>query len=171
MIQPTKKAQIIRKWHLIDATDRILGRLSTQLVPLLTGKTKPYYQAHLDCGDHVVVVNAEKIRVSGRKETDKIYQRYSGYPGGRRVQTLVDLRAKFPTRILEHAVSGMLPDNKLKAEWVGRLHLFIGDKHPYEDKFKPSNINNSSDKSDMSHVSHPPKTPKIHKPVKISKTK
>lgn len=156
MIKPTKKSQIQRAWHLIDATDEILGRLSTKIIPLLTGKNKPYFTPHLDCGDHVVVLNAEKVKVSGRKEDRKTYQRYSGYPGGRRTQTLAEIRLQFPTRILEHAVAGMLPDNKLKKAWLSRLHLYVGEKHIYADKLKLSNSTNSSNLSNSSNKSKSP---------------
>ena len=138
MTDSTKKAQITRQWHLFDATNQILGRLSTKVAPLLVGKNKAYFTHHLDCGDHVVIVNAEYIKVSGRKEQQKTYQRYSGYPGGQKTQTLSDVRSKFPTRLLEHAISGMLPDNKLKKLWMSRLHLFVGETHDYGDKFKPA---------------------------------
>lgn len=135
MTKPTKRSEIKREWHLINATDQILGRLSTQLAIQLMGKNKPYFAHNLDCGDHIVVINAEKIKVSGRKENQKIYKRYSGYPGGQREQTLAEVRTKFPTRIIEKAVAGMLPDNKLKAGRMKRLHLFAGETHSYEDKF------------------------------------
>ena len=171
MIQTTKINQIERKWHLFDATDKVLGRLSTRLVPLLTGKYKPYYVSHLDCGDHVVVVNSEKIRVSGRKESNKEYQHYSGFPGGLKNQKLADLRSKFPTRILEHSVSGMLPDNKLKAEWMGRLHLFVGDKHPYADKFKVKEAADSVKLTNKAKVSVIAKTAKKTGKIKSTKTK
>lgn len=136
MIKATKKAEIKRNWHLIDAKGEVLGRLATKIVPLLLGKNKPYFVKNLDCGDHVVVVNAGEVRVTGRKEQQKTYQSFSGYPGGLREISYAQLKERFPERIIEKAVRNMLPKNKLRDGWTGKLHVFAGSKHDYEDKFK-----------------------------------
>lgn len=136
MLKPTRQSEIKRDWHLIDAKDKILGRLATQVAELLTGKTKPYFVRHLDCGDYVVVVNAGKVKITGKKETQKQYYRYSGYPGGLKVKTLGQLRKENPTRIIFEAVKGMLPQNKLRDRMLTRLYIFAGEEHPYGDKVK-----------------------------------
>jgi large subunit ribosomal protein L13 len=136
MIKPTKKSQIERKWHLIDAKDQILGRLASRITPILMGKCKPYFVKNIDCGDHIVVVNAKEVAVTGRKEEQKVYQSYSGYPGGLKKVPLSRLRERAPEKIIEKAVYNMLPKNKLRSEWMTRLHVFAEEKHPYEDKFK-----------------------------------
>lgn len=136
MMKPTKQSEIKRVWHLIDAKDQILGRLSTKIAELLMGKGKSYFVRHLDCGDLVVVINAEKVKVTGKKEKQKKYYRYSGYPGGLKSETLGQLRQKNPTRIIYEAVKGMLPQNKLKKRMLTRLYIFTGEEHPYKDKFK-----------------------------------
>ena len=133
--QPTAK-EIKREWHLIDAKDEILGRLSTKIAKLLMGKDKPTFSRHMDSGDFVVVVNAEKIMVSGRKASQKVYQSHSGYPGGFKEKTYSMVMEKNPERIIEHAVKGMLPDNRLKKGRMLRLKVVAGDKNPYEKEFK-----------------------------------
>lgn len=136
MIKPTKKNQIERKWHLIDAKGQVVGRLASRIAPLLMGKTKPYFVRNLDVGDHVVVINAQEAVFTGRKETQKEYQRYSGYPGGLKRIPAAEMRKKHPERILERAVANMLPKNKLRALWLRKLHVFAGPEHRYQDKFK-----------------------------------
>lgn len=136
MIKPTKASEIKRDWHLIDAKGQVLGRLVTGIAELLMGKNKPYFVRHLDCGDFVVVVNVKDIKVTGKKEKRKQYYRYSGYPGGLKAESLTHLRDRFPEKIIVEAVSGMLPQNKLKDRMLTRLYVFADDKHPYEDKFK-----------------------------------
>lgn len=135
MMKPTRQPEIKREWHLVDAREEILGRLASRITPLLLGKRKPCFVSHLDCGDHVVVINAREVKVTGRKETRKIYTSYSGYPGGLRVMTLARLREKFPERIIERAVYNMLPKNKLRNEFMKRLYIFAGEEHPYKEKF------------------------------------
>ena len=135
----TKLSAIKRKWHLIDAKGQILGRLATKVGQLLMGKNKVYYTPHLDCGDWVVVINAEKIAVSGKKSNNKIYRWHTGYPKGFRELTFKQMMAKNPLKIIYHAVSGMLPKNKLRDKRLIRLKIFINEKHNYEDKFKKSN--------------------------------
>ena len=131
-----KKSEIERKWHLIDAKDQILGRMSTRIAKLLMGKDKVYYVPHLDCGDFVVLINAEKVKVTGRKETQKLYQRHSGYPGGFKEITFEKQMAKDPEKIIVYAVGGMLPKNKLKDPRLKRLKIFTGAEHKFADKFK-----------------------------------
>lgn len=124
-----------RRWHLIDAQGQILGRLSTKVARFLMGKDKVEYVPYLDLGDYVVVINAKNVAVTGRKETDKIYYRHSGYPGGLKAETLRELRQRRPEEIIRRAVKGMLPQNKLGRRMITRLHLFADDQHPYQDKF------------------------------------
>lgn len=130
----TKPTDITRVWHLIDAHDQILGRLASRTAQLLIGKHKPYYAPHLDCGDYVIVTNAQQIKVTGNKLDQKIYYRHSGYPGGLKSITLKDQLKKDPVKIIEAAVKGMLPKNKLQQPRLRRLKVFLDDKHPYQDK-------------------------------------
>lgn len=134
--KPTTQKDIKRNWHLIDVKNEILGRSSTRIANLLMGKSKPYFAKNMDCGDYVVVINSEAVRVSGKKETDKIYDSYSGFPGGRKVLRLEEVRARKPELIIKSAVSGMLPKNKLRARMLERLYIYKGDSHPYSNKFK-----------------------------------
>ena len=133
--QPTKISEIERVWHLADVKGKILGRTATEIARLLMGKGKPYFAKNLDCGDYVVVINAKEVAVSGKKETDKVYTRYSGYPGGLRKITVKELRQRKPEEIIRHAVSGMLPKNKLRASMLKRLYVYSGEENPYGDKF------------------------------------
>lgn len=120
-----------REWFLIDAAEIPLGRMSTQIANLLIGKSKVTYTPHVDNGDYVVVINAEKLIVTGEKETDKIYYRHSGFPGGITDATLGELRTKYPERIIEEAVKGMIPRNKLAAGRLARLRVFPGADHSH----------------------------------------
>lgn len=120
-----------RDWYLIDAAQIPLGRMATQIANLLIGKSKVTYTPHVDNGDYVVVINAEKLIVTGDKETDKIYYHHSGFPGGITDATLAEVRTKFPERIIEEAVKGMIPRNKLAAGRLARLRVFAGDTHPH----------------------------------------
>jgi len=131
-----KSSEITRTWHLIDAKDQVLGRLATQVANLLMGKSKTIFSRHLDVGDHVVVTNAAAVKVTGRKEEQKLYHRHSGYPGGMVVLTLSQVRAAHPDRIVIHAVSGMLPKNKLQDKLLTHLHVYPGPDHPYASNFK-----------------------------------
>lgn len=131
-----KPVETKRDWHLIDAKDQVLGRLASKVAILLMGKHKVSFSRHLDMGDHVVVVNAKNIRVTGNKETQKEYHRHSGYPGGMKVTTLQEMRANHPDRVITHAVHGMLPDNKLQDKMLGHLHVFAGSEHPFTSNFK-----------------------------------
>lgn len=126
-----KTADVTREWFLVDASELPLGRIATIVANKLIGKSKPTYTPHVDGGDYVVVINAEKIVVTGDKETGKIYYRHSGFPGGIKDATLAEVREKFPERIIEAAVKGMLPKNKLSADRMGRLKIFAGAEHAH----------------------------------------
>jgi large subunit ribosomal protein L13 len=132
---PTKKQEIIRNWHIVDAKDMVLGRVSSQICTLLQGKHKANYAPYVDCGDNVVVINAKQVRVTGSKLTSKIYDTYSGYPGGRKEITLKDLLAKSTDKVFRSALMGMLPKNKLRDVRIARLHIFDTDVHTFTDKF------------------------------------
>lgn len=136
MTDSTKEKDIKRDWHLIDVKDKILGRISTEIAELLMGKGKPYFVRNLDCGDFVVVINAKEVKVTGKKETFKKYYRYSGYPGGFKAEALEDLRNRRPEEIIRRAVSGMLPQNRLKSRMLKRLLIFKDANHTYQEKFK-----------------------------------
>lgn len=131
----TKLKDIKREWHLIDAKDKILGRVSSQIALLLMGKAKSDFVRNLDLGDFVVVINAKDVKTTGNKEAQKNYYRHSGYPGGFKKETLSDLRERKPEEVIIHAVSGMVPQNKLKAKMLKRLYVFAKEVHTYEDKF------------------------------------
>lgn len=126
-----KPSEVSRRWILIDATDTTLGRLSTEISKYLTGKYKPSYTPHIDGGDYVVVINAEKVPVTGNKELAKKYYRHSGFPGGIKDARLEEVREKFPERIIEASVRGMLPKNKLSPERMQRLKIFVGNEHAH----------------------------------------
>ena len=126
-----KVSEIKREWHVIDASDKILGRLATEVAKLLMGKHKPMFCRNLDVGDFVVVLNAEKVRVSGDKARQKVYYRHSGYPGGLKSVTFEKLMQTHPTRAVEYAVKGMLPHNRLGASIIKKLKVYVGDKHPH----------------------------------------
>ena len=127
-----KASEIERKWHLIDASDKVLGRLSTQVAALLLGKHKTMFSRHLDTGDYVVVINAEKVRFTGNKAKQKLYYRHSGYPGGFRSVSLETMMQTDPGRVIEHAVKGMLPHNRLGDEMMKKLKVYVGEAHPHE---------------------------------------
>lgn len=134
--KPTKQSEIKRAWHLIDAQGQILGRLSSVIATHLQGKNKTYYTPHLDCGDWVVVINAQDVLVTGKKRQQKVYYHHSGYPSGLKKLTFDQMMAKDPRRIIQLAVRGMLPKNKLRQQRIKRLRIYVGEEHPYEDKFK-----------------------------------
>ncbi len=127
----TKPSEIEREWHVINASDKILGRLATQVANLLMGKHKPIFCRNLDTGDFVVIINADKVRVTGNKAKQKLYYRHSGYPGGLKSVTLEKMMQTHPTRVIEHAVKGMLPHNRLGAKMVKKLKVYAGDTHPH----------------------------------------
>lgn len=126
-----KPSEVTRRWILIDASSAPLGRVSTEIAKYLIGKYKPNYTPHIDGGDYVVVINAKDTVVTGNKETGKVYYRHSGFPGGIKDATLKEVREKFPERIIENAVKGMLPKNKLAAERMKRLKIFAGSEHAH----------------------------------------
>lgn len=126
-----KPSEITRRWILIDASEAPLGRIATQIATYLIGKYKPSYTPHIDGGDYVVVINAKDAVVTGDKETGKVYYRHSGFPGGIKEARLEEVREKFPERIIEAAVKGMLPKNKLAAERMKRLRVFAGSEHTH----------------------------------------
>ncbi len=126
-----KPAEVTRRWVLIDASEAPLGRLSTEIAKYLIGKYKPTYTPHVDGGDYVVVINADKAVVTGDKELKKIYYRHSGFPGGIKDARLEEVREKFPERIIENAVKGMLPKNKLSVDRMKRLKVYAGDEHEH----------------------------------------
>jgi large subunit ribosomal protein L13 len=127
-----RASDVRSNWYVLDGENQVLGRLATRVAMLLMGKHKPDYTPFLKTGDHVVVINAEKVRLTGNKEDQKIYYRHSGYPGGIQGTTARVLRANFPERLLENAVIGMLPKNKLGKQLVTRLKVYAGPKHPHE---------------------------------------
>ena len=127
-----KKEEIVRKWYLVDAKDKILGRLAAKIARILSGKDKPIYTPHIDTGDFVIVVNARKVRVTGRKEEGKIYYHHSGYPGGLKKETLAELREKKPEEIIRRAVKGMLPKNRLGRKMLKRLKVYPDENHPHQ---------------------------------------
>lgn len=134
-----KPVEVSREWILIDASSAPLGRIATQIATYLTGKYKPTFTPHIDGGDYVVVINAEKTVVTGNKETDKIYYHHTGFPGGIKDATLAEIREKFPERLIETAVKGMLPKNKLSSERMNRLRVFAGEAHTHEAQ-KPKKV-------------------------------
>ena len=122
---------ISRQWYLVDAENQTLGRLATEVASVLRGKTKPYFTPHLDTGDFVVVVNADKIRVTGKKSEQKLYRRHSGRPGGMKIETFASLQNRIPERIIEKAVKGMLPHNALGRQLFRKLKVYRGADHPH----------------------------------------
>ena len=125
-------AEITSAWHLIDAEGKVLGRLATEVAAILRGKHKPEFTPHVDCGDFVIIINAEKIGVSGKKETQKHYYRHSGFPGGFKDETLKHLRDRKPEAILEKAIRGMLPHSRLGDHQFTKLKVYAGTEHPHE---------------------------------------
>jgi large subunit ribosomal protein L13 len=133
--KPTRTKDIKRAWHLIDVKGKTLGRISTEIAVLLMGKKKPYFALNMDCGDYVVVVNAAKVVVSGKKEDQKTYGHYSGYPSGLKTKTYKQVMIENPVRILRESVAGMLPKNKLRDSMLTRFYISADEKNKYESKF------------------------------------
>jgi len=123
--------QIERNWYVVDATDQRLGRLASEVAQVLRGKNKPSFTPHLDTGDFVIIVNAEKVEVTGRKRSQKVYRRHSGRPGGMKVETFEKLQQRIPERIIEQAVKGMLPKNSLGRQLFTKLKVYAGPEHPH----------------------------------------
>lgn len=143
-----KGREIKREWHIFSAKDKILGRLATEIARLLMGKQKRTYSPHLDSGDYVIVTDAREVKLTGRKEEQKEYRRYTGYPSGLRIKSIRQLREEKPERIIEYAVRGMLPKNRLQSDRMARLKVFAGSEHPYNEK-----------------VSNVPKVPEVSKEI------
>ena len=127
-----KLKDITQDWHLVDAEGLVLGRLASRIASILMGKGKPIYTDFLDCGDFVIVVNAEKVRLTGTKLSDKIYYRHSGYPGGLKQMTAAEVLEKHPDRLIQSAVKGMLPRNKLGRKMLSKLKVYAGGDHPHQ---------------------------------------
>ncbi|WP_338471361.1 50S ribosomal protein L13 [Niallia sp. XMNu-256] len=123
---------IERKWYVIDAEGKTLGRLATEVASILRGKHKPTYTPHVDTGDHVILLNASKIELTGNKINDKIYYRHTNHPGGLKQRTALEMRTNFPERMLEQAVKGMLPKNTLGRQMAKKLHVYAGSEHPHQ---------------------------------------
>jgi large subunit ribosomal protein L13 len=134
------KSTVEKEWLLVDATDEILGRLSSKVAKILRGKNKPSFTPHVDCGDNVIIINAEKIKLTGNKPIDKEYIRHTGYPGGQRIVGFEKQMAKDPTFIIETAVKGMLPKNRLSKRIYGNLYVYAGSEHPHAAQ-EPKQIN------------------------------
>ena len=135
-----KPAEVQQDWFLVDATDKTLGRLATEVAARLRGKHKPEYTPHVDTGDYIVIVNAEKIRVTGKKTTDKMYHHHTGYPGGLKSISFEKLIDKAPERVIQNAVKGMLPKNPLGRAMFGKLKVYAGGDHPHQAQ-QPQELN------------------------------
>lgn len=133
--KPTKEKQIVRKWHLIDAQGKILGRLTPQIVKLVQGKHKTSYVPNMDIGDYVVVINASKVIISGKKSLSKVYTNYSGYPGGLKKINFANLLKKDSREVIKRAVSGMLAKNKFRDDRLNRVNVFANSEHNFKNKF------------------------------------
>ena len=134
-----KIEELERKWFIVDASDKVLGRMAVRIADILRGRHKPIYTPHVDAGDYVVVINAEKVAVTGNKEEQKQYMFYSGYVGNEKYRSLADFRAKRPAFIIEHAVKGMLPKNRLAREMIKKMKVYAGPDHPHEAQ-SPENL-------------------------------
>jgi len=121
----------LRKWHVVDADGAVLGRLAVQVADVLRGKNKPVFTPHLDAGDFVVVINAEKVRLTGKKETEKFFMSYSGWKGGERYRSVADVRQQTPEKLIMHAVKGMIPKNRLGSRMLTKLKVYKGSNHPH----------------------------------------
>lgn len=124
-----KPKEIKKTWYIVDAKDKTLGRMATTIANVLRGKDKPYFSPHMDCGDYVVIINADKVKLTGNKLRDKLYHRHSGFPGGYKNMNAKELLAKHPTKVVELAISGMLPKNKLRDVFMSKLHVYAGEEH------------------------------------------
>lgn len=134
------KATVTKEWVVVDATEAPLGRLASEVAKMLRGKHKPNFTPHVDCGDNVIVINAEKVKMTGKKWTDRVYFSHSGYPGGQKETTPAEMFAKDPTRLVEHAIKGMLPKNRLGRELFRNLNVYVGSEHPHGAQ-KPKEVN------------------------------
>lgn len=134
------KATVTKEWVVVDATEAPLGRLASVVAKMLRGKNKPNFTPHVDCGDNVIVINADKIKLTGKKWTDRVYFTHSGYPGGQKETTPAEMFAKHPTRLIEHAIRGMLPKNRLGRDMFRNLYVYVGTEHPHVAQ-KPKEVN------------------------------
>lgn len=125
-------ATVTKEWVVVDAEGQVLGRLASKVAKIIRGKNKPCYTPHVDCGDNVIVINAEKVILTGKKMTDKLYVRHSGHPGGQTFQPADDIMKKYPERLVEHAIKGMLPKNRLGAQLFRNLRVVVGPNHDHE---------------------------------------
>ena len=125
------EGEIVRQWHVVDAADQVLGRIASAAAMILMGKHKPTYTTFLDTGDHVIVINAAKVKLTGRKESQKVYRRHSGYPGGLRSRTFEEMQARRPEEIIRLAVKGMMPRNRLARKQITKLKIYAGPEHPH----------------------------------------
>ena len=132
-------ATVQKNWYVIDATDLVVGRLASRVALVLRGKNKPDFTPHVDCGDNVIIINAEKVKLTGKKMTDKVYVRHTGYPGGQRFATPKELLKRKPFAVVEEAIRGMLPKNRLGAQLFRNLFVYAGSEHPHEAQ-KPKQI-------------------------------
>ncbi|WP_044895223.1 50S ribosomal protein L13 [Bacillus alveayuensis] len=127
-----KPNEVERKWYVVDAEGKTLGRLASEVAAILRGKHKPTFTPHVDTGDHVIIINAEKIQLTGKKLTDKLYYRHSLHPGGLKVRTALEMRTNYPEKMLELAVRGMLPKGRLGRQMFKKLHVYRGSEHPHQ---------------------------------------
>jgi large subunit ribosomal protein L13 len=125
-------ATVEKSWLVVDATDQILGRVASEVAKIVRGKHKPSFAPHVDCGDHVIVINTDKVRLTGKKWTDKKYVRHTGYPGGQRIASPLEVKEKSSTLLIENAVRGMLPRNRIGRQIFKNLHVYAGAEHPHE---------------------------------------
>ncbi len=128
----SNKASVQKDWKIVDANGKVLGRIASEVAKMVRGKHKPSYSPHVDCGDNVIVINSDKIRLTGKKWNEKQYVRHTGYPGGQRIETPLEVKAKSSTIIIEKAVRGMLPKNRLGRQLFKNLHVYEGTEHPHE---------------------------------------
>ncbi|HKK67360.1 MAG TPA: 50S ribosomal protein L13 [Bacteroidales bacterium] len=136
-------ATVTKEWFVVDATDQVLGRLASKVAKILRGKHKPDFTPHVDCGDNIVIINAEKIRLTGKKMTDKVYVRHTGYPGGQRTTNPEEMLQKHPERVVEKAVKGMLPHNRLGRKVFKNMYVYVGAEHDQKaQKPKKLDLNN-----------------------------
>lgn len=126
------KATVQKEWVVVDATDQVLGRIGSKVAKLLRGKYKPNFTPHVDCGDNVIIINADKVKLTGNKWNDRVYLHYTGYPGGQRENTPATLLKKGPDRLFRKVVKGMLPKNRLGDQLIGNLHVYAGSEHPHQ---------------------------------------
>jgi len=162
-----KASQITKDWHVIDAADRPLGRVATEVATLLRGKHKPTFEPHLDMGDFVIVINAAKVRLSGRKTAQKKYYRHSGYPGGLKVRSFEEQLQRHPTRIIESAVWGMLPDGPLGRKMLRHLKVYAGPDHPHQSQVVGSERARKAREAAAAEALLQPRKPRRLRPLSV----